>query len=110
MSFILKLVYSAVNGVMGMINKLLNQITQEITSPLRVMIRNVTGGIWKGDGAERFVNEMNSLVIPGLLSLVGINTSFLGALRKSTEIFQSADKMATSKANELVDIFGNIFK
>jgi len=110
MGFILKLVYSAVNGVMGMINKLLNQITQEITSPLRVMIRNVTGGIWKGDGAERFVNEMNSMVIPGLLSLVGINTSFLGALKKSTEIFQSADKMATSKANELVDVFGNIFK
>lgn len=110
MGFILKLVYSAVNGVMGMINKLLNQITQEITSPLRVMIRNVTGGIWKGDGADRFVNEMNSMVIPGLLSLVGINTSFLGALKKSTEIFQSADKMATSKANELVDVFGNIFK
>ena len=110
MGFILKLVYSAVNGVMGMINKLLNQITQEITSPLRVMIRNVTGGIWKGDGADRFVNEMNSMVIPGLLSLVGINTSFLGALKKSTEIFQSADKMATSKAKEMEDVFGNIFK
>jgi hypothetical protein len=95
---------------MGMIKKLLNQITQEVTSPIRAMVQQVTGGIWKGDGAVRFVNEMNSLIIPSLLSVVGINTSFIGALQKSTDIFRNADKMATSKANELVDIFGNIFK
>ncbi|MDX9851242.1 MAG: hypothetical protein RBT01_12085 [Anaerolineaceae bacterium] len=110
MGFIIKLMYSAVNGVMGMIKKLLNQITQEVTSPIRAMVQQVTGGIWKGDGAVRFVNEMNSLIIPSLLSVVGINTSFIGALQKSTDIFRNADKMATSKANELVDIFGNIFK
>ena len=110
MGFIIKLMYSAVSGVMGMIKKLLNQITQEVTSPVRAMVQQVTGGIWKGDGAVRFVNEMNSMIIPALLSVVGINTSFIGALQKSTDIFRNADKMATSKANELVDIFGNIFK
>jgi hypothetical protein len=102
--------YSAVNGVMGMIKKLLNQITQEVTSPIRAMVQQVTGGIWKGDGAVRFVNEMNSMIIPSLLAVVGINTSFMGALQKSMDTFRNADKMATSKANELVDIFGNIFK
>jgi hypothetical protein len=110
MNFIIKLVYSAVDGVMGMIRKLLGQVTSEITSPLRAMVQQVTGGIWKGDGAVRFVNEMNSMIIPALLSIVGINTSFVGALQKSTEIFRNADKMATSKANELLDVFGNIFK
>ena len=110
MGFIIKLMYSAVSGVMGMIKKLLNQITQEVTSPVRAMVQQVTGGIWKGDGAVRFVNEMNSMIIPALLAVVGINTSFIGALQKSTDIFRNADKMATSKANELVDIFGNIFK
>jgi len=110
MGFILKLVYSGVSGVMGSIRRLLNQITQEVTSPLRAMVQQVTGGIWKGDGADRFVNEMNTLVIPALLTVVGINTSFIGALQKSVDAFQTADKMATSKANELVDIFGNIFK
>ncbi len=110
MNFILKLVYSAVDGVMGMIRKLLNQVTQEITSPLRAMVQEVVGGIWKGDGSVRFVNEMQSMIIPALMSVVGINTSFIGALQKSTDIFRQADKMATSKANELVDIFGGIFK
>lgn len=110
MNFILKLVYSAVDGVKGGIRKLLGQITSDITSPLRAMVQQVSGGIWKGDGADRFVNEMNSLILPGLTSIVGVNTSFIGALQKSTDIFRQADKMATSKANELVDIFGNIFK
>lgn len=110
MNFILKLVYSAVSGVMGMIRKLLSRVTSEVTSPLRNMVAQVTGGIWKGDGADRFVNEMNSKVIPDLTNIVGINNNFIGALQKSTDIFRQADKMATSKANELVDIFGNIFK
>lgn len=110
MNFILKLVYSAVSGVMGSIKKLLNRVTSEVTSPLRNMVNQVTGGIWKGDGADRFVNEMTSKIIPDLTNIVGINNSFTGALQKSTDIFRQADKMATSKANELVDIFGNIFK
>lgn len=110
MSFILKIMYSAVDGVMGMIRKLLNQVTQEITSPLRSMVQQVVGGDWKGDGATRFVNEMQSMIIPALLSIVGINTSFIGAIQKSMDAMRQADKMATSKANELVDIFGSIFK
>ena len=110
MSFILKIMYSAVDGVMGMIRKLLNQVTQEITSPLRSMVQQVVGGAWKGDGATRFVNEMQSMIIPALLSIVGINTSFIGAIQKSMDSMRQADKMATSKANELVDIFGSIFK
>ncbi len=110
MGFILKLVYSVVSSVMSTITKLLNQVTQEVTSPLRAIVSQVVGGAWKGDGSVRFVNEMNSLVIPGLLSIVGINTSFKGAIQKSVDLFMNADKMATSKANELVDVFSNIFK
>lgn len=108
--FILKLVYSAVNSVNSMIKKLLNQVTQEVTSPVRGIVQQVVGGVWKGDGSVRFVNEMNTMIIPALLSIVGINTNFMGAIQKSVNVFQNADKQATSKANELVDVFGSIFK
>ena len=110
MGFILKFVTSAISGVMGTIKKLLSQITQEITSPLRAIVQQVTGGVWKGDGAVRFVNEMNTMIIPALVSVVGINTSFVSAIQKSVDIFHNAEKMATSKANELLDVFGNIYK
>ena len=53
---------------------------------------------------------MNTMIIPALLSIVGINTNFMGAIQKSVNVFQNADKQATSKANELVDVFGSIFK
>lgn len=110
MSFILKLIFSSVDGVMSLIRKLLGRVTQEITSPLNQMVNDVTGGIWKGDGANRFVNEMKSEVLPGLMAIVGVNTSFMGAVQKSMDAFRTAEKQATSKANDLVDIFGNIFK
>ena len=110
MNFILKIVFSAVDGVIGQVKKLLNQIISEVTSPLKGMVQQVVGGVWKGDGANRFVQEMNSIVIPALTALVGVNTSFIGALQKSVELMRNADKQATSKANELLDVFGSIFK
>lgn len=110
MGFVLKLIFSSVDGVMSKIRNLLSRVTQEITSPLRNMVNDVTGGIWKGDGADRFVNEMTSEVIPSLMAIVGVNTSFIGAVQKSMEAFRTAEKTATSKANDLLDVFGNIFK
>jgi hypothetical protein len=110
MGFVLILIRNAVEGVMSSITTLLNRVTQEVTSPLRMMINQVTGGEWTGDGADRFVNEMNTEVLVELRNMISINNSFSGAIRKSLNVFDQAEKTALSKVNDLGDIFGNIFK
>jgi phage-related protein len=107
---IFKLARSIVQSVTGMITAQINIIQSAITSPLKGFVQQVTGGIWKGDGSVKFVNEMTTQVIPQLASIGNINMSFGEAIKKAVETMNQADKQASSKANELVDVFSKIFK
>jgi len=92
--------------------KLARSIVQSVTGMITAQgfVQQVTGGIWKGDGSVKFVNEMTTQVIPQLASIGNINMSFGEAIKKAVETMNQADKQASSKANELVDVFSKIFK
>lgn len=107
---IFKIARSIVQTVTGMITAQINLIQNAITSPLKGFVQQVTGGIWKGDGSVKFVNEMTNQVIPQLVNIGNINMSFSEAIKKAVETMNQADKQAASKANELFDVFGKIFK
>ncbi|OJX45866.1 MAG: hypothetical protein BGO78_11220 [Chloroflexi bacterium 44-23] len=105
---ILKIARSIVNSVISTITSQVNIIQDAVTSPLKAFVQQVTGGIWKGDGSVRFVNEMTSEVIPQLANIGSFNLNFGGAIHKALDLMDQADKQATSKANELIDIFSKI--
>ncbi len=107
---IFKLARSIVNGIISSIMKLVNQIQDAVTAPLRTWTQRVTGGIWKGDGAVRFVNEMTQEVIPQLVSIGSLNSNFGGAIKKCIDLVDQADKRALARVNQLDEIFGNIYK
>ncbi|PKO13952.1 MAG: hypothetical protein CVU39_16355 [Chloroflexi bacterium HGW-Chloroflexi-10] len=109
LGLLLRIARSVVNNVMSIITSQINIIQDAITSPLKAMVQQVTGGIWKGDGSVRFVQEMTSEVIPQLVNIGGMGMSFGGAIRKALDFMDQADKQATSKANELFDVFNKIF-
>lgn len=109
LGFILKIARSVINHVISMITSQVNIIQDAVTSPLRALVQQVTGGIWKGDGSVRFVNEMTSEIIPQLASIGSINMGFGSAIRKALDLMDQADRQAASKANELFDVFNKIF-
>jgi len=86
-----------------------NIIQDAVTAPIRAIVQQVTGGIWKGDGATRFVNEMTSEVIPMLVNIMGFNTSYANAIKKAQDRMEQAEKQATSVAQTLFDVFNQIF-
>jgi len=92
-----------------MITSQVNLIQDAVTSPLRGLVQQVTGGIWKGEGANRFVQEMTSEVIPSLVNIGSMNMGFGNGIKKALDIMDQADRQAQSKANELFDVFGKIF-
>jgi hypothetical protein len=106
---IFKIAYSIVNTVLNQITQQINSVQNQILSPLRNQVNLVVNGIWVGEGANRFVEEMTNDVIPLLLSIVGLNTSYADGIRKSMEIMEQAEKQASSKAQQLVDVFSSIF-
>jgi hypothetical protein len=98
--------------VSGIVSNILSQfsfIQDLITAPLRAMIAQVLGGVWKGDGANKFVNEMTQEVIPMLASILTGGTSFANNIKKSQDHMAEGFQQASSIAQTLFDSFNNIF-
>ncbi len=108
LGFLLKIARSVINHVIQVITQQINLIQDAITAPLRSMVQQVLGGVWKGDGATRFVQEMTSEVIPQLVSIGSLNFNFGGVIRRALDLMDQADRQATQKANELFDVFHKI--
>ena len=108
MEALLKIARSVVDHVIQIITQQVNIVQDAITAPLRNWVQQVLGGIWKGDGAERFVHEMTNEVITELVNIGSANLNFGGLIRGAIEIMDQADNQATQKANGLFDIFHSI--
>ena len=109
MGGIFKFVRNLVNGIMSQVMAQVNMIQDAVTSPLRGMVNQVMGGMWKGEGANRFVAEMTSEVIPMLVNIMGFNTNFVGALKRAADRMEQAERQANSRAQQLFDVFNKIF-
>lgn len=110
MGFLLRFARSIVDGVINTINNQIRHIADAITSPLRAMVQQVVGGVWRGEGANRFVAEMTNEVLPMLVNIGNVNMSFGSLLRRAMDIMDRADRQATSQAQQLYDVFNNIFR
>ncbi len=107
--FLFKFIEDAVSSAIGQILKQVNVVQDAVTAPLRGLVNEVMGGMWKGEGANRFVQEMMSEVIPMLVNIMGFNTNFANAISKAQNRMNQAINQATSKALSLNDIFNQIF-
>lgn len=106
---IFKFARNLVSGLMNQIVSQVNVIQDAVTSPLRTIVNQVMGGMWRGDGANRFVAEMTQDVIPMLVNIMGFNTSFVGALKRTVDRMEQAERQANSRAQQLFDVFNKIF-
>ena len=104
-----KFVEDLVSNVINQIMKQINIIQEAVTAPLRGLVNEVMGGVWKGDGANRFVQEMLSEVIPMLVNIMGFGTNYANAISKAQNRMNQAINQATSKAQTLFDVFNGIF-
>lgn len=98
-----------INGIVSQVLQQANIILDAVTSPLRAMVNSVMAGVWKGDGATRFVSEMTSEVIPMLVGIMSTNTNYANAIRKSHDRMNQAFQQAASQAQSLFDVFSSIF-
>ena len=106
---IFKLMFDVVDGVINQIFSQVKIIEEAVTSPLRAVVGQVMGGIWKGDGADKFTQEMTQEVIPMLVNIMNVNNSYSSAIRRSIDTMNQAEQQAAQAANSLMEVFGQIF-
>lgn len=104
-----KLAFGILDGVIQQIVSQIRLVEDAVTSPLRGIVGQVMSGVWKGDGANRFVEEMNNEVIPMLVNIMGVNQGYASAITRSVERMRQAERQATQAAQTLMDVFGQIF-
>jgi hypothetical protein len=110
LGFLLRIARSIVENVVNTINNQIRMVQDAITAPLRAMVQQVLGGVWKGDGATRFVTEMTNEVLPTLVNIGNANMGFGGLIRRAMDIMDRADRQATQHAQQLFDVFNGIFR
>ena len=106
---LLRFARQVVANVTSQLNQQFNVVEQAALAPLRAIVGQVTGGVWKGDGANKFVDEVSRMMIPGV-GRVGTQIKTLNSnLQRAITVMDQADAQVTSLAKGLGDVFGAIF-
>ena len=63
-----------------------NILQEQVMSPMRQMVQQVTDGVWIGEGANAFVDEVSSIMIPGVGRVADDVDFFRNGLQKAEEI------------------------
>lgn len=108
-----------VDSVIGQIMSQVNVLSDQIESPFKAVIQQVTNGAWKGKGADSFVEEMNSLVLPMVAQLIaslagaggggGGGGGFIDGLNFARQVINEVDDAVNGIVNGLGDLFDSIF-
>jgi uncharacterized protein YukE len=108
--FLLRLARAVLNTVLTQLMQQFNVVQDQALSPMRMMVQQVTGGVWRGQGANAFVDEVSSLMIPGV-GVVGNNITTIGNnIRYAVDVMDRADQQVNTLVNSLGDVFSGIYK
>lgn len=107
---LLRFARQVVANVLSQLTQQLNIVQQQALAPMRMMIQQVTGGVWVGDGANAFVQEVSTLMIPGV-GKVGENITIMQRnLNRAIEVMDQADQQVNNMVRGLADVFNGIYR
>ncbi len=109
MSALLRFARQVVMNVISQLTQQINVIEEQAMNPMRQMIQEVTNGIWIGEGANAFVEEVSSMFIPGIGRVAETIGQVNNNLNRAMDILDQADQQVTSLVNGLGDLFGDIY-
>lgn len=108
-SVLLRFARQVVQNVLSQLTQQFNVVQEQAYSPMQAMVQQVTDGIWVGKGADAFVEEVSSLMMPGVGKIgEGINT-YSKNIQNAMDVMDRADEQISGIVNGLGDIFGSIF-
>ncbi len=107
LGIILKFARMAVDGVLGQITQQINVIQDQVLQVIMNQL-NPLRDAWKGQGANRFFDEMENQIIPSINQMMSYGGDYAGNIRKAMDMIEQADQRAMSIVNGILDEF-NIF-
>jgi uncharacterized protein YukE len=101
--------------VIGEVEDVIQQVTQQANQIEEVVggVRNgmgpIQGGAWTGEGANAFIEEVMTRVIPEIMALIASVMGFGGGIGSALSIVQQADNDVFGVVSNVADVFDSIF-
>lgn len=108
-SVLLKFARKVVDHVMSQLTQQLRIVTDQALSPMQMMVQQVQGGVWRGQGADRFVQEVSSMMMPDTQRVGDTITTLNKNIRFAMDRIDQADAKASTSFQQLGDVFSKIF-
>jgi uncharacterized protein YukE len=89
---LMRLARKVLDNVLQQLMQQFNTVQELALAPMRMMIQQVTGGIWRGRGADAFVEEVSSLMIPGVGRVAEQIQTYSGNLQFARDVMDRADE------------------
>jgi hypothetical protein len=102
---LLSFVRSQVDNLLQNATKEVDRLQDEVLSGLRNALNPLRNGAWTGQGAEKFYDEMESVVFPEIMSIMTGGISFVGAFQNAANIIEQADQAISGMIGGVVDAF-----
>jgi hypothetical protein len=98
LNFLFRFVRKVVEGVLSQLMQQLNVVQELAMAPMRAIIQQVVGGVWRGEGANAFVQEVSTMMIPG----VGRVADTITTLNRNLTFAQNAIDRADEEVSKIV--------
>jgi len=105
MNLIMSFVRSQVDNLLGQATKEIDRLGDEVTGGLKNALNPLQNGMWTGQGADKFFEEMTGVVFPEIASIATGGVDFIGAFQNAANIIEQADEAISGIVNSVVDMF-----
>lgn len=96
---------SLCSSQMAQVGGLLSMVEQAAMVPLKAIIQEVLGGVWKGKGADAFLEEVNNISIPGVGQVSQHLTTLREKVRFAEEVIDRADEETNRMVTDRTECF-----
>jgi ABC-type xylose transport system substrate-binding protein len=97
-----------VQDVVGQVTRQAQQV-EDMVGSVRGGMQPIMGGAWTGQGAQAFIEEVTTRLIPEVMALIASIAGFGGGITQALDIVGGADDAVFGVVNNVGDIFDSIF-
>ena len=101
-------IFGDIDDVLNQINQQANQIDSALNI-IRTGFQPIQQGAWIGQGADAFMDEVESRLIPEILDLMQAIGGFGGGIRQVTQMIDEADGNIFKEVMTLADLIDRIY-
>ncbi|MEW5987098.1 MAG: hypothetical protein AB1791_10730 [Chloroflexota bacterium] len=108
-SALLSFARSVVQSVISQVTQQMNVVQEQAYDQVKAMVAQTVGGAWRGQGADAFVNEINTVMLPQIVQSITSITAINSSIQFASEVIDRADEQVSAAVNTLADTFSSIY-